>query len=43
VLHIGRCGGGCDQNGVPIGDSRRLANDFARAISALTMAATSGA
>jgi hypothetical protein len=26
----------CDQDGIPIGDSQRLASGFARAISALT-------
>lgn len=49
--HLRRAHSGCEsnapsnreQNGVPIGDSRRLASGFARAISVLTTAPTSGA
>jgi len=33
----------CDQNGVPIGNSRCLATDFARPISAIRTTTTSGA
>src|SRR4029079_3385314 len=49
--HLRRChrgressaGSSCDQDGVSIGDSQRLASGLARAISVLTTAATSGA